>query len=190
MSEPYIVTPPDGLPVSLEQAKAQCHIDDSYTAEDDVLTRLIKAAWNYTETFQARTLLTTTYAQKYDYFPYEFRVNPKLQSVSSITYIDSSGDTITLDSDLYEFDEHAKPGVIYPEFNMCWPSTRGGRNDVTLTWVAGYDDDEVPESTQSGILQIVAHWFKHREAVLQGGFAEVPMQAKSLLAIECWGSYR
>lgn len=185
---PHIVTAPSGLPVSLDQAKAQCNleIDD----DDVLLTRCIKSAWKYAEQRQQRTLLQTTFSQRYDGFPRVFELPlPPLVSVDSITYIDASGDTVSLTEDEhFEVDTYSTPGLVYPAYNTCWPSTRGGRNTVTIQWVAGYTT--VPDATQTAILQLTAHWYENREAEITGTIStKIKIGVDALLALDCWGNY-
>lgn len=183
----YVITPPETLPVSLEQAKAQCRID--IDLEDDLIERLIRSASQYAEHYQQRTLLETEYGMKLGGFPPVIPLSmPPLRSIVSVVYVDPSGDEITLDGSEYEFDATTNPGVLYPAYGKCWPATRCQRNAVTIRWTAGYDS--VPSATQSAILLVVGHLFEHREAISEGTFNEVPMAAKSLLDLNGWGNYR
>ena len=199
----YVITPPEGLPVTLEQAKAQCRVD--IDIEDALVERLIRSAWQHAEHYQQRTLLTcelgmtlhsfsshesTRHGFSTDCFlpngliqlPY-----PPLQSITSITYIDPNGQEQTLDPSAYEFEFNPGKGVIYPAYGHHWPATRCYRNSVTIRWIAGYD--ECPIETQSAILLMVGHLFEHREAVTEGTLIEVPMAVKDLLNVNCWGNY-
>lgn len=85
----------------------------------------------------------------------------------SITYIDTNGDTITLVEDTdYTVDESGLLTRIFPVFNSSWPTTRGGRATVTVTWDAGYDDaDSVPDELKAAIKLIVAGLYENREHV-------------------------
>ncbi len=182
----YVITPPEGLPVTLEQAKAQCRID--IDLEDDLIERLIRSAWSYAEHYQQRTILTSELGMTLGGFPPVIPLPmPPLQSIESISYIDPNGQEITLDELAYDFDITPGLGVIYPAYGHCWPATRCHRNSVTVRWIAGYD--ECPSATQSAILLVVGHLFEHREAISEGTFNEVPLAAKSLLDIDCWGNY-
>lgn len=200
--QPYIITPPTSgiYPVSFEMAKAQCRVD--IDLEQDLIIRLIKAAWRYAEHFQQRTLLPTTYGMKLDHFHHhwwgqtcyyhnEIRLPmPNLRSVVSVAYTAPNGDQITLDGSQYEFDATATPGVIYPAYGCHWPDTRHHKNSVTIQWTAGYDDpNSIPAETQSGILLLVGHLFEHREAVTDITLTEVPMAVGDLLSVNCWGNY-
>lgn len=186
--QPYLITPATGLPISLELVKTFCHIDSDHTAEDDVLTLMIQAAWKRAEIHQRRCLLPTTWAVDLDFFPCVIRLPmPPLRSVTSIVYYDASGSQGTLDSSSYLVNINTTPGEIFPVFNGSFPSTRGGRNDVTITFTAGYDDaNSIPKFTQLGIAQLAAHFYQYREAVSEMNLMEIPMHCKWLLDADRW----
>lgn len=173
--------------VSLAEAKryGEILVDD----RDEQINALIDAATEHVErVLQWRTLLTTTWRMKLDTFPvWELWLPyPPLQSVSSITYVDGNGDTQTLSSSLYSVDTTSEPGCVTPIYGGSWPSTRGHRNDVTVTYVAGYTAASlVPASTRVGIAQLVAHWMENREPVVTGTIAtKIPLHAEVLLNVE------
>lgn len=181
-----IITPPDELPVSLEDAKAHCRID--IDLEDDLIERLIWSAYRYAEHYQQRTLLTTTYQMVLGGFPASIPLPlPPFQSMDFLKYIAPNGTETTLDEDQYEIDLTTAQGIIYPAYNCSWPSIRCVRNAVTLQWVAG--SDTISGETQSAILLMVGHLFEHRESVSEITYKEVPMAAHALLDMGCWSYY-
>lgn len=178
---------PTQRPVSLSFVKqfAEFLPDD----RDAQIQLLIDAATEEVERqVQWRTLLTSTWQMKLDAFPaWEIRVPfPPLQSVPSITYFDNDGTTQTVSSSDYLVDTTSEPGVITPAYGLTWPSVRGQRNAVTVTFIGGYTaPDLVPATTRMGIAQLVAHRLENREPVVTGTIAtKIPLHVETLLNVE------
>ncbi len=155
------------------------------TTENPKLGILIKAAREYAERVCNRRFINSTWDLKLDYFPCEIRLPyPPLSSVTSISYVDTNGDTQTVSSSVYSVDASSEPGVITLAYGQDWPSARDQRNAVTVRYVAGYgaSSSSVPESVRQAIMLIAAHWFEQREEVISGTIiSKVPMAAESLL---------
>lgn len=169
-------------PVTLPEAKQQCNVD--IDEDDDLLNRLISAAVDKVEIQTKRALATQTWEWRLDRFPKWFDVPmPPLQSVTSITYIDTDGNEQTLDSSLYTVDNYSVPARITPAYNESWPDTRGHINDVTVTFVAGYESPtKIPEAIKQAILLLVADMYENREDSLSGRtIMNIPLSASSLL---------
>jgi len=184
-----LVTEPSEYPVTLEEVKAQCRIDGSN--EDAYLTSLIKAAALYTERRQWRALITQTWDLVMDEFPEGDTIiipKPPLQSLSSITYTDSDGNTSTFSSDSYIVDTDSEPGRVVLKSGESWPSdTLQEAAAVRVRFVAGYGDNpsDVPETTRIAILLLVAHWYENREPVALGtGVREIPFGLRALIDLE------
>jgi uncharacterized phiE125 gp8 family phage protein len=79
----------------------------------------------------------TIYLDCFPCGPIEIRY-PPVQSVASVSYIDSAGDTQTLATDLYRADVTSKPGRIFPAYGQTWPTTLDVSNAVTVVSVVGY----------------------------------------------------
>ena len=173
-------------PVSLADMKL--HLKLETTEEDDhtLITTLISAATAYCQEFQHRSYITQTRVLYYDEFPLMFSVPyPPLISVTSIVYIDTSGDEQTLDSGQYRVDIGNEPGRITEAYNCTWPSTRDVTNAVTLTYSAGYGAAaDVPDTVKAAIKLLVAHWYEHREAVSDITVMPLPLAVNNLLYAE------
>jgi uncharacterized phiE125 gp8 family phage protein len=180
--------------------KAHLRIDNN--ASDGPLTSLIVAARNVIEEKLERSLITQTWRLTLDRFPDgEFNretglweqgritvPRPRLQTVSSITYVDTDGTTQTLDPTLYSTDPNGEPGRISPAFDQLWPTTRDQMNAVTITYTAGYGTTAayVPVPILLAIKLLVGHWYENREASTAGApVTELPMGVDALL-----GPYR
>lgn len=172
-------------PVTLDMAKAHIRVDGG--EEDAYIEQILKTAREWCEDFQRRAYVTQTWRLTLDEFPAcgELELpRPPLASVTSITYLDTNGDSQTLATSVYAVDTDADPGRVYLKYNQTWPSTRAIQNAVTITYVAGYgaDDSHVPAAMKQAILLLVGHWFENREDVVSGSLPKhIDMGVKALL---------
>ncbi len=160
------IVAPTEEPVTLVEAKEQVGVRDiSYF--DAKLTRLIPAARGACETRTGRQFVTATYTVKFDRFPDVIRLpKPPLISVTSVAYVDTSGDaqTLTVTTD-YTVDADSVFARIVPAYGTSWPSTRDQPNAVTVTYVTGYGAaSAVPYEANAAILMLVADMFDHGSA--------------------------
>lgn len=160
-----VATPATILPVSVEELKA--YIREVDATQDVVVEQCLRAAIDDAQRIQDRTFLTTTYTMKMDSFPCHDTIllpTAPLQSVSSITYVDSSGSSQTLSTDVYTVDTNREPPRITLKYNQVWPDTRGVANDVTITFVAGYTTAaSVPYACKLLIMQLAGDYYENRQ---------------------------
>ena len=145
------------------------------TAALPVLTRLITTARMQAEEKTGRALITQTWIAKLDDWPYcdegqriQLPVQ-KVQSITSITYTDTNGDSQTLAADQYQLTGWDS-SIIAPTYGVVWPSLYNDVDVVTITWAAGYGDDasDVPEPIKSWIIMQAGTLYENREAAAQG----------------------
>jgi len=177
-----VTTEPSVEPVSLADMKLHLRVDCD--ADDDLITALIVAARQWCEDYEHRAYITQTITAKLNYLPPQMILpKPRLQSVTSVKYIDTSGDEQTLSSGLYDFDTYREPGQITRGYNDTYPSVRAVVNAVEVIYVAGYGDasTDVPNKTIAAIKLFVAHLYEHRIAVTDMTMEEIPLGVKNLL---------
>ena len=183
------VTPPAGLPVTLEEAKL--HLRVVHDDEDALITRLIGAATEDAERYQGRAYITRTLRMHLDRFPGAgdpiYLPFPPVQQVLAVQYTDAAGQQHTVPATDYVADLARSPARLVPAPDKGWPLTSlRPVAGVTVTYVAGYGDDpqDVPENIRSAILLLVGHLYEHREAVFsdRGAPVELPLGATYLLA--------
>ena len=185
---------PTTEPVSIDEAKIQCRVDNDN--DDDYITSLIVAARLHAEKVTNRALLPQTWRVSFDRFPgyqpwnlgspfapvvgRQFSTEyvcghyaqpplmlpkPPLIAVSSLEYFDINGALQTLDPSAYVVGQDSEPACIFPIPFTWWPATIWGRPDaVQVTYTAGYQT--VPENIKLAIKGLVAHWYENREAVV------------------------
>lgn len=154
------------------------------TTGDPELTALIKAARVAAEGYTRRALVTQTWDLKLDCFPHWtiYVPKPTLQSVTSITYVDSNGVTQTLDPSLYLVDTNSTPARITPVFGGIWPVTRWQNNAVTVRFVAGYGlAAAVPDGIKAWMIIRIKHLFDNPDAVVMGSRNQVAEMPRALV---------
>jgi uncharacterized phiE125 gp8 family phage protein len=163
-------------PVTLDQAKAQCRVEDTF--EDDLLDGYIAAARAHVEAYCNTPLVSRTITAKCDSFcDFErFPLGP-LASVSGIVYVDTDGANQTLAGTVYELRSDGLEASIVLKYNQSWPAIQSGSR-ITVTGAVGYA--AIPDDIIHAILLLIAHWFQNREAV-GDGLAIVPMGVDALL---------
>lgn len=184
---------PTDEPVSLEELKDHCRVD--LDEDDDVLLSLEQMARESLETETGRQFLTATYVMALDTFPGArhwsgswscrdgIRVpRPPLQSVTSITYTDTAGETQTLATSVYGVDAYSEPGRIYLKPSQSWPSTYDVPNAVLVTFVAGWvDTTKMPQGLKQAIKLWVADAYENREASTEKSLTEIPLGVQRLV---------
>lgn len=177
-----LVTAPSITPIDLEDVQRWAKVFDEY--EDNAIRLLIDSAVEYTQKLLDRQLISQTWKLELDGFPCDYNFNHPLwplgstaeieiakkpvSSITSITYIDSDGDTNTLSSSLYQLDTSSTPARVKPTAGNSWPSTKSDTySTVTVTFVTGYGSTKasVPANIREALLIYVAHAFESRDGM-------------------------
>lgn len=186
-----VTTGPASEPITAAEAKAHCRIDT--TDEDTYIGTLIAVAREMVEIDSERAFIEQTLTLTLDRFPefIELRRCPIFDADDVvITYIDTAGDTQTLDPAEYRVDDASEPGRIAPAFGYVWPLTQIDMNAVAVEFTAGYADAAaVPAIAKHAIKLLVGHWHENREAVGKVG-DEIKLAYDSLIQRLRWGGYR
>jgi hypothetical protein len=202
----YLSVAPTVEPVTVDELKLHARIDIS--EDDPWIQEQLQAAREQAELYTGRAFVTQTLILKLDCFPNaiqtwgnrpipqnsggtfglsgEIRLyRPPVQSISSITYVDTDGDSQTLSSSNYRVAVSKEPAILTPSYGNAWPSTRDQTEAVTITYVAGYGlASSVPASIKSAIRTTVAFWYENRES------QELPPEAIRILQHYKIGEYR
>lgn len=129
---------PSVEPVSLAELKAHLKID--HTADDASLMSLISMGRQAVERDTGQSLITQTWVLRRDDWPCKYIElhHAPVQSVTSITYVDTAGATQTWSSSEYVVDIYSKPALVRCGYSYSWPSIRGDERGIAVTYVAGY----------------------------------------------------
>jgi len=188
---PRRIAQPTVEPLTVAEALHHLRQDDLGTADTDYIGRLIRAAREACEARTERTLTSTQWRLRLDAFPDAIELlQPPVISVSSLVYLDSDGDTQTLDPQDYVVDNAREPGWLVPAPGRAWPSTASGINTVTVDYVAGYGATgaEVPEPLRQWMLLAITEMYQTRsgsgeKAHVRHDFADALLQPYRLLGV-------
>lgn len=168
-----VVTPVATEPVSLAEARTQCHIDSDDTSHDALITGLITAAREFAEHYTGRALAAQTLEGALDCFPacdYVDLAMPPVASVTSIKYTDAAGAEQTLSASAYALSLYGLSNRVNLAANATWPSIQDVPDAVRVRFVAGYA--AIPQAVKAAILlhveiecPLVAHTPAEREAL-------------------------
>lgn len=183
-------TAPTVEPITRADAKAHSRV--TVSDDDEYIDALIEATRDRIENHTKRALLTQTWRLTLDSFPLGRRdiILPwsPLQSVTSITYVDTDGNTQTWASSNYSVDTGATPGRVRLAYDVLYPSIRHQPNAVTIIFVAGYGSaaSDLPAGIVHACKILCGHYYDNREPVVTGTIASpIPETWKALL-----GPYR
>ena len=184
MAEPILITAPTVEPISLSEARLHLKIDDDNTSDDTLIQMLIKAAREQAEHETRRRLITQTWDMVLDAFPADgesIQLHSSLsgaQSITSVTYLDTSGVVQTFSSASYTLDAQTLPGYVFPDEDVAWPSdVADSANAVKVRVVVGYGDagSDVPAPIRQWILMQLGALYRNREAFMAGvAVADLP----------------
>lgn len=174
---------PSVEPVTVKEAQDWLRVD--YDDDVETIRALIKAARQHAEVYTERAFINQTLTYSVDCFwgsDVLHLPRPPLSSVSSITYVDTDGNTQTVSSSIYSVDTDSEPGRVYRAYSQTWPTPRQQRNAVTVTYVAGYGSSKtnVPDAIRTAIKMMVADMYENRE-VQQAGALAMNVTAMRLL---------
>lgn len=192
LGQMFVTTPPAEEPITLAEAKLHLRVD--HDDDDTLISSLITAARQYVELSTRRALVTQTHQYVLEEFPCDHDIDlarPPIQSVSSIQYVDTNGDTQTFSTNNWRFIP-GEPGEIELKYGRVWPVTQPRGDAVTITYITGYGDaSDVPELAKAAIKLYLGHLYENREAVVVGAIvAKVPMAVESIIGMLRWGDYR
>ncbi|MBK5203857.1 MAG: phage head-tail connector protein [Polaromonas sp.] len=165
-----LITAATVLAVDLVSAKAHLRVDVS--DDDTLITAMITAATEAAEQMTGRALMAQTWELTLDAFPSALELTRvPVQSITSVTYADSTGASTVLAAPLYALDNADEFGFAYvvPVYAGVWPETRDEINAIKVRYVAGYADAaSVPESIKSWIKLQVGAMYENRESEAVG----------------------
>lgn len=174
---------PDGLVISVEDAKVRLRIDDD-DADDD-LERMIRAATVRYETRTQRTMLPTQFEWRApDWSCISLPVVPIRGDLDEIAYLDAAGVEQTISPTGWMLDiVPDRIGIVTFADAFARPALASSTLPVRVRFTAGYDDPEDPADDPvtaqnamdvHAILMLAGHWYHNRETATDGQMVTVP----------------
>lgn len=184
MTTHQLVTAPTAEPLTPAEALEFLRVDDE-VRDSNLVTRLTVAAREQAEQFTGRAFITQTWDLHLDDWWTGTLELPKapLQSITSISYVDTGGLTQTWSASNYVVDapsgEFAEKGRIGLADGASFPLLDPVINSVTVRFVAGYGAtrNEIPEGIRTGTLMYVADMYENRQSVVTGSIVTASPQA-------------
>lgn len=154
---PTVTVAATSEPVTITDVKRHVRAVD-FSDDDDYLTSLIAVARNHVEKYCGVYLATQTIVAKAeDWCDMERLPAYPVQSITSITYVDTNGDAQTLADTVYE---RRDAGIVL-KYGQVWPPIQPG-SLITLTAVVGITD--VQPAVKHAILVRLADLYETRES--------------------------
>lgn len=195
-------TEPAEHAVTLNEAKLHLRVDGN--DEDTLISGLIVAAEQLSETFLSRSLITQNRRAKFDAFPGGVSLLAHLSGYPrggsacgsddativlpepidgediTIKYLDTNGVEQSVDKADFFVDADSKPARIIPTPGKVWPTTGQYPGAVRVDYVAGYGDaSDVPQCIKNGMMLTIGHLYANKESVVTGTIAtELPRNAE------------
>jgi uncharacterized phiE125 gp8 family phage protein len=164
-----LATAPAAEPLTYAQAKAYMRLLDD-TDQTTIVEPLIRAARAKVETDTGRRLITQSWDLLFDAFPRDAIRPPfvPLQSVTSIKTTSAAGVESTLAAATYVVDAASTPGRIVLADGGSWPTDLRTVNAIAIRCACGYGTagTAVPDPILQAMLQLVTHWYRHRDAAV------------------------
>ena len=181
-----LLTGPAVEPVTLAEAKAHLRVDS--TNEDSLIQSLITSARLHSETLTGLAMITQSWRMVLDGWPNRnvlaIPLVP-LQQVIEVRVYEDEDVLVAIAPTEYLVETIGKPARLAMRGRQSWPKPGRPIGGIEIDVTIGYGDTaaDVPDSLRQAILQIVGHWFSHREAVGIGvGAVHVPATVDALIA--------
>lgn len=172
---------PTSEPLTLDEAKSHCRVDEGMgTVEDAWLTSTIAAARRNAEMRMQRTIIDSTYMLTLDAFSDAIRLPmPRVTAVSSVYYFDVNGDLQQLPSDQYALDNASDfTNWLLPAYGTYWPGTRDQANALQITYQSGWvNAAAVPDDIKLWMKLAIGAWYDVRAGM---DISPLPLQAYEL----------
>lgn len=178
-------------PIEFEMVLDHLRITDA-PEEYDAIKGIIEDATHYVQEYQWSQLMPATWEMRIDDLPEVIELHPNpVSSFTSLKYYDTGGtqQTLVLNTD-YVVDTTRRPCLVYPAYNVSWPTVRGFENDVLATFVAGYSSQlTLPRPTRRGLLMLIEYLYENRGGTGCSGGDDLPRFIRSALDVNSFRVY-
>ncbi|MGO7922006.1 head-tail connector protein [Rhizobium ruizarguesonis] len=204
MYKPVLVAAPVLTPVSLDEAKRHCRVEDGVTEDDGLIGALILAAVSYLDGWTGvlgRCLCQQTWRQDVGCFSSVMRlpIGPVL-AVNEILAFDGAGQATTVAPADYKLLEDGRGSYVHFVSSYQGPAFAPEIGpSYAVTFDTGYPDtpevpangstpaiparSSVPQAIKQAILLLIGHWYENRETVVLGAApARLPVAFEALIA--------
>ena len=158
-----LITAPASEPVTLDEARLWMKIPDNITADNVLITSLIKWARECVERYTKRALFTQTWELVSNcsfnpvYFPYG-----QLASVTSVKVV-ANDETETTETATNYTVTTGDSGKLFLKSGFTWTTTDRYYDSFKVRFVCGWDDRaDIPEVYKTSIKELVSYRYENR----------------------------
>ena len=174
-----------GLPVTLAEARERVRLDD--TMGDAELTTLIRTAQGAIEQHLSGTLLPTRWRWTLNSFSDLVLPRAPVISVEQVRYKDAQGAWQTLSPSAYALNPCGLGNPSSYLYASSWPAVINEPACITIEFTSGYADAAAIEPELiTGLLMLVGHFDKNREATTSANSNELSMGVQFLIGPYMW----
>jgi uncharacterized phiE125 gp8 family phage protein len=181
-----IITPPAqviDLPTLRLQLKQDVDVGGTHPLDDLTVSRL-EAARAFAQWYTTRGIGQQTGEIALDAFPLgpiALEYGP-VATITTVTYVDTSGVTQTLPSIGYTLDDYKRTPWLVQAYGTSWPATLPAINAVKVRYVTGYAT--LPGPIKAALLLHVKHLTENESGTSKIKLEEVPLGICALLDTE------
>lgn len=175
-----VTTGPASEPLNVNEAKAFLRVEHS--DDDALISTLISAARQWVERHCNLALLPQTVLQVWDKAQTDtgelrLALSP-VQSVTAVTYLDTGGNTQTMDASAYRLDTISYPARLHRVHGVQWPAILDTINTASAVYIAGYEAaSAVPAPIIQAMYLTIADMYDNRTDYIK----KMPTAAEYLL---------
>lgn len=153
---------PAAEPVTLAEVKAHLRLD--HDSEDELLSGLIRAAYEDVERTAGLALIEQSWRLALDKWPREGCVTIPLYPVREILAVTAygfEGEASLIGPSAYQADMASRPARLHFDGP---PEALRAMNGIEIDFVAGFGEaaPDVPDLLRRAIVLLVAHWYEFR----------------------------
>lgn len=171
-----IIEQPAEEPISLDDAKLHLSLDSVGDAAEDAkidlaVSRVIRTAREYVETYTRRKLITQTLRLTGSGFGSVVRLDfaPAIDVVSVKYKSQSDGELVTLAADQYQLVKSLGVPFIAPRYMRTWPVPLADWDSVVIEVRAGYGAaSDVPLDMVQAMYLLLSHFYDNRNEEIVG----------------------
>ena len=156
-------------PITLEEAKKHLRLEGVLDDEDSQIQMMIIAARRLAEGKLNRTIVQRELAATFDGWGCKMRLpKPPFVELLGVDYMDSEGVSQPMPVDSYYVLQGREPAEVAFVGGAPLPALAKRRGTITVRYLAGYPDGQVPEDLKSWMLLQIGSLYAHRESVIAG----------------------
>lgn len=156
-------------PITLEEAKKHLRLEGVLDDEDAQIQMMIIAARRLAENKTNRTIVQREITASFDDWGCKMRLpKPPFVELLGVDYLDSDGVSQTMPVESYYVLQGSEPAEVAFIGGAPLPALASRRGTITVRYLAGYPEGQVPEDLKSWMLLQIGSLYAHRESVIAG----------------------